>query len=130
MRKRACGLSGLLLGAADIGENAHDVALLHDQQLLAVDLHFSARPLAEQHAVADLDVDRDQLAALIVAARANGDDFALGGLFLGRVWNDDAASGLLFSLDALDHDAVVKRTEFHAVLPDFCEYSLGWQSQR
>src|SRR6516164_3017815 len=122
------GLGGLLLGR-HVGENAHDVALLHDQQLLAVDLDLGARPLAEQDAVADLDIDRDQLAALIAAARANGDDFALGGLFLGRVGNDDAASGLLLSFDALDHDAVVKRTEFHAVLPDFCEYSLGWQSQ-
>src|SRR6516165_4246305 len=111
-------LGDLLLGGG-VGENAHDVALLHDQQLLAVNLDLGARPLAEQHAVADLDVDRDQFAALIATARANGDDFALGGLFLGGVGNDDAASGLLFSVDALDHDAVVKRTEFHAVLPDF-----------
>src|SRR5215468_10603534 len=29
---------GRLLGAGDIGENAHDVVLLHDQKLLAVDL--------------------------------------------------------------------------------------------
>ena len=81
------GLGGLLLGR-HVGENAHDVALLHDQQLLAVDLDLGARPLAEQDAVADRDIDRDQLAALIAAARANGDDFALGGLFLGRVGND------------------------------------------
>src|SRR5271154_2081023 len=52
MRSRASTrLSGLLLGGRKVGENAHDVALLHDQQLLAVDLDFSARPLAEQHAV-------------------------------------------------------------------------------
>jgi len=112
---RALELGGLLLGA-DVGENAHDVALLHDQQLLAVDLDLGARPFAEQHAVADLDVDREQLAALVAAARADGDDFALGGLFLGRIGNDDAAGGLLFCVDALDHDAIVKRTEFHAVL--------------
>ncbi|MET4484195.1 hypothetical protein ABIB66_008766, partial [Bradyrhizobium sp. F1.13.3] len=31
-----------------------------------------------------------------------------------------AASGLLFCVDALDHDAVVKRTEIHAVLLSFC----------
>src|SRR4029079_12666506 len=99
-----------------VGEDAHDVALLHDQQVLAVDLDLGARPLAEQHAIADLDVDRDQLAALVAATRADGDDFALGGLFLGRVGNDDAACGLLFGVDALDHDAVVKRTEFHTVL--------------
>src|ERR1700751_5282116 len=90
MKKRACGLSGLFLGGG-VGENAHNVALLHDQQLLAVDLHFRARPLAEQHAVADLDVDRDQLAALVAATGADGDDFALRGLFLGCVGNEGAA---------------------------------------
>src|SRR6201999_763143 len=111
---------GLLLGGADIGENAHDVALLHDQQVGAVDLDFGARPFAEQHAVADFDVDRDQLAGLVAATGADGDDFALGGLFLGSVGNDDAASSLLFGVDALDHDAVVKRTEFHAVLLRSC----------
>ena len=37
--------------------HAHDVGLLHDQEFLAVELDLGARPLAEQHAVADLDVD-------------------------------------------------------------------------
>src|SRR5215469_10698866 len=109
------GLGGLLLGA-DVGENAHNVALLHDQELLTVDLHFGARPFPEQNAVADLDVDRDQLAVLIATAGADGDHLALGWLFLGRIGNDNAASSLLFGVDALNHDAVVKRTEFHAVL--------------
>src|SRR6185437_11131367 len=108
-------LSGLLL-ASGLVEHAHDVAFLHDQQLLAVDLDFGAGPLAEQHAVADLEVDRDQLATLVAATRANGDNLALRGLFLGSVGDDNAASGLLFGVDTLDHDAVVKRTEFHAVL--------------
>src|SRR5690242_10818493 len=114
-RCRRKGLGGLLLGGRSV-EHAHDVGLLHDQELLAVDLDLGARPFAEQHAVADLEVDRDQLAGFVAAAGADGDDFALGGLFLGSVRNDDAASGLLFCVDALDHDAVVKRTEFHAVL--------------
>ena len=43
----------------------------------AVDLDFGARPLAEQHAVADLQIDRDQLAGFVAAAGADGDDFAL-----------------------------------------------------
>src|SRR5437868_6222779 len=80
---------------------------------------FGAGPLAEQHPVTHLEVDRDQLAALVAAARAYGGDFALRGFFLGSVRNDDAAGGLLFGVDALDHDAVVKRTEFHAVLLSF-----------
>src|SRR5579871_6476696 len=60
----------------------HDVALFHDQQVLPVDLHFGTRPFAEQDPVADLEVDRDELAALVAAARPNGDDLALRRLFL------------------------------------------------
>src|SRR6476469_1644458 len=112
-------LGSLLLGAGGDVEHAHDVALLHDQEIFTVDLDLGARPLAEQDAVADLEVDRDQLAGFVAATWADGGDFALRGLFLGTVRNDDAASSLLFGVDTLDHDAVVKRTEFHAVLLSF-----------
>src|SRR6267154_2414975 len=122
IRKTGCRLGGLLLGGGKIGENAHDVALLHDQQLLAVELDLGARPFAEQHAVADLEVDRDQLAGFVTAARSDRRDFALRGLFLGSVRNDDAALGLIFSFDALDDDAVVERAEFHAILLGCCDY--------
>src|SRR3984885_11802360 len=105
-------LGGLLLRRGNVGEDAHDVALFHDQQFLAVELDLGAGPLAEQDAVANLEVDRDQLASFVAATRADGGDFALRGLFLGTVRNDDAASCLLFGVDALDHNAVVKRTEF------------------
>src|ERR1700730_1191304 len=124
-------LSGLLLGGGQIGQNAHDVALFHDQEILAVEHDLGAGPLAEQHAVSDLEIDRDQLAGFVTAARTNGGDFALGGLFLGGVRNDDAALGLFFGFDALDHNAVVKRTEFHAILPGFCNYFwIGSRSER
>src|ERR1700761_5630457 len=99
MRERAWRLRGLLLGGGNVGENAHDVALLHDQQLLAIELDFGARPFAEQHAITNLEVDRDQLAGFVAAARTDSRDFALRGLFLGAVRNDDAASCLLFSVD-------------------------------
>src|SRR6266849_10802616 len=78
-------LSGLLLGGGNVSENAHDVAFLHDQQFLIIELDLGPRPLAEQHAVADLEVDRDQLAGFVTAARTNGGDLALRGLFLGTV---------------------------------------------
>src|SRR5262245_5960256 len=120
---------GLLLGRA-LFDDAHDVGLLHDEELVAVDLDFRARPFAEQHAVADLDVDGDQLAGLVAAARTHRDDLALGGLFLGGVGNDDAAGGLLLGIDALDDDAVVKRTKLHGVLLSFWrDLVLGrWKS--
>src|SRR5512142_3000267 len=109
-------LSGLLLGGGNVSNDAHDVALLHDQELFAIELDLGTRPFAEQHAVADLEVDRDQFAGFVAAAWADRRDFPLRGLFLGAVRNDDAASALLFGVDALDHDAVVERTEFHGIL--------------
>src|SRR6186997_2208754 len=98
-------------------DDAHDVALLHDEEILAIDLHFGARPFAEQHGVADLQVDGDQLAGLVAAAGADGDDLALTRLLFGGIRNDDAASGLLLGIDALDDDTVVKRTELHGSPP-------------
>src|SRR5258706_13313755 len=94
------------------GEHAHDVALLHDQEVLPVELDLGARPFAEQHAVADLEVDWDQLAGFVTAARTDRGDFALRGLFLGGVWNDDAALGLFFGFVWLDHDRVMQRPTF------------------
>src|SRR5664280_1781033 len=60
-------LRGLLLCGGKIGENAHDVALLHDQQFLTIELDLGAGPFAEQHAVANLEIDRDQLAGFVTA---------------------------------------------------------------
>src|SRR3982751_1498172 len=93
-------------------EHAHDVGFLHYQQFLAVKLDLGARPFAEQHAVADLEVDRDQLTGFVATARTDRRDLALGGLFLGAVRNDNAALGLFFGVDSLDHDTVMQRTKF------------------
>src|SRR4029077_17080099 len=106
---------GLLLGDGRI-EDAHDVALLHDQQLDAADLDLGARPFAEQHAVADPKIDGDELAGLVAAARAYCGDLALRRLFLRGVGNDDAAGRLLLGIDALDDDTIVQLTEFHRCL--------------
>src|SRR5580698_10267672 len=93
------------------GDHAHDVGLLHDQELFAVELHFGAGPLAEQHAVAGLHADRNELSRLIAAARTDCHDLALGGLFLGRIGNDDAALGLFLGIDTLDDHAVMQWPE-------------------
>src|SRR5256886_8213517 len=103
---------GLLLGLG-LDQHPHNVALFHDEVLDAVDFDLGARPFAEQDAVADLDVDRNELAALVAAAGSNGDDLALLRLLLGGVGNDDATSGLRLGIDSLDDNAVVKRSEFH-----------------
>src|SRR5262249_30763509 len=99
--------SGGLLPGDALFDDAHNVALLHDQQLFAVDLDLGAGPFAEQHPIADLDVDGNELAGFVAAAGTDGDDLALGGFLFGRVGNDDAAGALLFGVDALDDNAVV-----------------------
>jgi hypothetical protein len=91
-------------GSADDPE---DVAFLHDDQILAVDLDLGARPFAEQDLVAGLNVERHDRALFAADAGAGGDDFAFLRLFLGGVGDDDAAGGFLGGFDAADEDAVV-----------------------
>src|SRR6202021_2212173 len=107
-----------------LAQHAHDVGFLHDQEFLAVELDLGARPLAEQHAVAAFDVDRDQLAGFVTAARPDRHNLPLLGLFLGAVRNDDAALGLFLGVDTLDHDAVMQRTKF-----GFSHDSSFWRLQ-
>src|SRR5262249_45320001 len=118
-------LGGLLLGGSPAFDHAHDVGLLHDEEILTVYLHLGAGPFAEQHGVTDLQVDRNQLAALVAAARADSDDFALRGLLFRSVGNDDAAGSFFFGIDALDDNAVVKRTKLHGSPPRFW-ICVGW----
>ena len=87
-----------------IQEHAHDVALLHDQVIDAVELDLGARPFAEQHAIALLQVDRNELARFVAATRADGDDLALRGLLLGRVGDDDAAGGFRLGINTRDNE--------------------------
>src|SRR5580704_289204 len=105
--------SGGLPAGADAFEHAHDVALLHDQEILAVDLDLGAGPFAEKDAVAGLHIKRNELAALVTRAGAHGDDFALLRLLFCGVGNDDPALGLLFAFEAADDHTVVQRTKFH-----------------
>src|SRR3954451_17173957 len=105
---------GLCLGGALL-EHAHEVRLLHDQELVAVELDLGAGPLAEQHPVADLDAHRNQVALLVAGARADRQDLALHRLFLGGVGYDQTALGLLLFLDAADHHAVVQRSKLHGL---------------
>src|SRR5262245_24590691 len=110
--------SGGLSRTSSFHQHAHQVAFLHDHVLDAFELDFGPRPLAEQHPVADLDVDRDELAALIATTGADGNDLPFLGFFLGGIRDDDAATGLLFSFDPLDDDTIVKWTEFHDLPPN------------
>src|SRR5487761_773508 len=113
-------LSGFLRRGGPI-EHPHDVAFLHDHQVLAVELDFGARPFPEEHAVAALDVERMHLAFLIAHARAHSNHLALHRLFLRRVGDENTAGGFHFRLDTADQDAVLQWTQFHRGLlgPEF-----------
>src|ERR1700732_3686106 len=101
---------GLLPGS---GDDAQDVALLHDEKILPVDLDFGARPFAEQNLVAGLDIERWELATFIAAAGPHRDDLAFLGLLLGGIGDDDPTLGLFLAFETSDHDAVVQRTKVH-----------------
>src|ERR1700689_1423360 len=118
MRGRA-GSGRLFLRGACALDHTHDVGLLHDQKVLAVDLDLGAGPFAEQYPVAGFEFERDQLAALVPSARPHGDDRALLRLLLDGVGNDDAAFRLVFTLDTADDDTVVQWTEFHGLRSRF-----------
>src|SRR5262245_23724564 len=55
-------------------DDAQNIALLHDEELMSVDRDLGARPFAEQHLVAGLDVERRELAGFIPAARTDGNN--------------------------------------------------------
>jgi hypothetical protein len=55
-------------------------------------------PFAEQLLVADLEVDRDELAALVAAA---ADDLALLRLLLGGIGDNYAAGGLRLGINSI-----------------------------
>ena len=55
-------------------DDAHDVTLLHDQKVLTIELHLSARPLSKQDAVAGLDIERHELAGFVTCAGTDRDD--------------------------------------------------------
>src|ERR1044071_7304734 len=95
-------------------DDPEDVAFLHDDKVFAVQLDLGARPFAEQDLVAGLDVQRGDGAVFGTGAGADGDDFAFLRLFLGGVWNDDAAGGLFLGFDAAYEHAIMERAKFHA----------------
>ena len=100
-------------GAGRLGrlDDAEDVRFLHDEVFGAIQGNFGAGPLSEENAVASFDDGGDQLARVLAGAFAGGDDFTLGGLFLGGIGDDEPPLGLLFALHAAHQHPVVKRLE-------------------
>src|SRR4051794_24338976 len=103
------GAYGWRCSALDDGE---DVAGGEDEVLLAAVLDLGAAILAVEDRVADADVERDALLALVVeAARADRDDLALLGLLLRGVRDDQAGGRRLLCVERLDDDPVLERLD-------------------
>src|SRR4051812_34426595 len=107
-------------------EDREEVVLAHDQVLFAVDLDLAAAVLAEQHAVAGLDLRSDDLAVLVALARADGDDLGLDRFFLRGVRDEQTTGGLGFFFETLDQNAIVERTDLHGVRT-YRHRALAWQ---
>src|SRR5574343_902559 len=99
-------------------QDTHDVFFAHDQDFLTINLDGLAGVLAEQNAIADLDVEGDVLAGVVALARTDSQHFTLIRLFTSGIGDDDAGSGGALGFDALDDDTVVQRTDIHRLTPD------------
>ena len=93
-----------------------DVVLAHDDVLFAVDLDLGAGVLAEQDAVARLDVERDDLpsssrlpAPTAMTLPSSGFSLAESGMMMPpRVFSTSSTRR--------DQDAILQRTDVHGVL--------------
>ena len=98
-------------------DDAHDVFFAHHEELVAFTLTVWPEYLPNRILSPTLTSIGTHLAVVVLLAVADGDDFALVGLFGGGVGDDDAAGGLTLFFEALDDHAVVQRTDFHAMAP-------------
>ena len=103
----------LLFGS--VFDDGQHLILFHNEVLLAVELDLLARILAEQDPVARFDVEGDPLAVVVHLPVADGNDGALLRLLFGRVRDNDSADLLFAFLKAADNDAVVQRSDVHAL---------------
>ena len=99
-----------------LGEDAQDVAFLHDQKVFAIELDLGARPFAEQDLVASTDIERRDIAIFGLGTGTHRDDFALLRLLFCGIRDDDAACGFFVFFDAAHENPVVKWSESHFAL--------------
>jgi hypothetical protein len=108
--------SALVASGSAAIDDAHDVGFLHDHQLLAIDLDLGPRPLAEEDAIAGLDIERVNLAVLAASpaptamtSPSMGFSWAVSGMMIPPVVF--ASCRLRFLFDAPHKHAVVQRSE-------------------
>jgi hypothetical protein len=70
-------------------------------------IDFSARPFSKQHAVTDLDVERNDLACLVACAGTDSQYFSFDWFLLCGIRDDDAAASPFLGLHASDQNAIM-----------------------
>src|SRR4051794_33009820 len=94
----------------DLREN---VRLAEDLVLFAVDFDFRSTVLAEDHFVANGDRKLTAVARIEQLARARRYDLPTLRLFLSRIRQHDPASRHLFSLQRLNNNPIIQRTQLN-----------------
>src|SRR5262249_49791979 len=94
-------------------DDRQHLVLTQNQVLDVVDLDFGAGVLADEDAVALLDVEGKLLAFLVALALADADVPRLRRLLLRAGRDDDAALLRLAGLETLDQDPIVKWPNLH-----------------
>src|ERR1039457_46995 len=91
-------------------DDSEDVVFSHHQKVITINLNFGAGILAEQHHIANLDIQRQDFTFFSLLAIAAGYDLsALRFLFCG-FRDEKSPLGFGFFFDPLDEDAVLKRS--------------------
>src|SRR2546428_2492588 len=87
----------------------------HDDVFLAIELDLLSGVLPEQDEIAGFHIERRALPVVFDFAASGRNDFALLGLFLGRVGNDDPPDFLFAFFKALNKNPVVQWSDVHAL---------------
>jgi len=74
-------------------DDSHDVALLHNKKVFAINFNFSTRPFSIKDFVALFNVESLYFPVIAPSTIADGNDFALLWLLLCCIRDDDAAGG-------------------------------------
>src|SRR5437660_160309 len=108
----------LRLSKKSLAEDGEDVALLHDEDVIAsrVGLELIAGPDREEDEIALLDLHAAALAVLHHAAGADRQDPALLRLTPGTIRQHDAARAFVLGLRAADDYPISQWLYFHGAL--------------
>ena len=85
--------------------------LFHDEEIVPVDLDFSARVLTEENVIAFFEREREKFAFVIGPAVANRDNFTFLWLVFGRIRDDNSAPSRASFFDTPHQNAVVERNK-------------------